>query len=438
MGCRWKIGDGTTIRVWGMPWLNRDSDFFVRTPMLPGWEAVLVSDLFVPGTRVWNMELINWIFTEEDRDAILKTTPGMGDAGDRLIWHYTRNGVYSVKSAYSLGMQLVGEGNEAGHAAWKIIWKIKCSPRAKHCLWRFARGFVPVNTRLRRIGVDVPQLCSLCAAATETIWHLTVDCPYSRSCWSRMEILDCMDRLSLKVDNAQGLILSLVEELSQEQLILFAKVLWRIWHYRNDKIWNGRGSTPDQALKSATCILEEWRMVHHPVRGGRSMPCCDKWRKPNPGFIKANIDASFFEHMGLTGAVIFVRDEEGEFVLGRTLTRQGLLSVDEGEAWALLQTLTWLSDLGFEKVELEVDSSNLNNALKKMDIDFSVFGDYVTACKGVLSQHPHFSVRWVYRNANLLAHSLARASWNYDSPYIWVEPPDFVDGLLESICSCIN
>ncbi|KAL8533383.1 hypothetical protein ACS0TY_009679 [Phlomoides rotata] len=148
MGCRWKIGDGTTIRVWGMPWLNRDSDFFVRTPMLPGWEAVLVSDLFVPGTRVWNMELINWIFTEEDRDVILKTTPGMGDAGDRLIWHYTRNGVYSVKSAYSLGMQLVGEGNEAGHAAWKIIWKIKCNPRAKHCLWRFARGFVHVNTRL--------------------------------------------------------------------------------------------------------------------------------------------------------------------------------------------------------------------------------------------------------------------------------------------------
>ncbi|KAL8514635.1 hypothetical protein ACS0TY_013643 [Phlomoides rotata] len=118
------------------------------------------------------------------------------------------------------------------------------------------------------------------------------------------------------------------------------------------------------------------------------------------------------------------------------MTRQGLLSVDEGEAWALLQALTWLSDLGFDKVEVEVDSSNLSNALRKEAIDLSIFGDYNTTCKSLLSQHSFFTVSWVNQNANQVAHYLARASCHYDSPYIWVEPPKFVDGLLESICSC--
>ncbi|KAL8548930.1 hypothetical protein ACS0TY_007984 [Phlomoides rotata] len=126
--CRWKIGDGTSIRVWGIPWLNREADFYVRTPIIEGLESLLVSDLFLPGTRVWNVTLINWIFTEEERGVVLKMTPGMEAAGDRLIWHHTWDGVYSVKTAYSLGMSLVREGNDDAHTAWPRIWAMKCNP----------------------------------------------------------------------------------------------------------------------------------------------------------------------------------------------------------------------------------------------------------------------------------------------------------------------
>ncbi|KAL8524677.1 hypothetical protein ACS0TY_014324 [Phlomoides rotata] len=94
----------------------------------------------------------------------------------------------------------------------------------------------------------------------------------------------------------------------------------------------------------------------------------------------------------MTGAGIFIRDEESEFVLGKTLTRRGILTVDEGEAWDLLQTLTWLSDLGMNKVDIEVDSMNLRNALQNVNVDLSVFGDYVSECKVLLSQNCLFQL----------------------------------------------
>ncbi|KAL8543145.1 hypothetical protein ACS0TY_003876 [Phlomoides rotata] len=238
---------------------------------------------------------------------------------------------------------------------------LKCSPRVKHCLWHIAHEFVPVTTKLQRFGLEVPQLCTLCAAATETVWHIVVDCPHARTCWRQMNILSTMDRLSLEVESIQDMILALL----------------------NESIWNGRSRSPDQTWVSSLSVLEEWRAVRTPISKSRLTSCCEKWKIPKADYVKVNVDASFFEHLGLTWAGIFIRDEEGEFVLGKTMTRRGLLSVDEGEAWALLQALIWISDLGFDKVEVE--SLNLSNALRKMAIDLSIFGDFVVASKSLLS-----------------------------------------------------
>ncbi|KAL8468206.1 hypothetical protein ACS0TY_031441 [Phlomoides rotata] len=112
------------------------------------------------------------------------------------------------------------------------------------------------------------------------------------------------------------------------------------------------------------------------------------------GFFKVNADASFHELFGLTEDSMIVRNDDGVFVLRRTIKRQGLMLVDEGEAWGLLEALNWISDLGrLEKVEMETNSKRLCDAID-------------------------------------------RASCDYDSPYVWVEPPDFVDELLDSICYC--
>lgn len=51
---------------------------------------------------------------ENDAKAILRTPISPEGVIDRLIWHYTKDGVYSVKSGYNLAKSLVADG------PWKL------------------------------------------------------------------------------------------------------------------------------------------------------------------------------------------------------------------------------------------------------------------------------------------------------------------------------
>lgn len=70
-GIRWKIGDGSSIKVWVDPWLRDPINFRVLTPMMHELSNILVNDLFTPGCIEWDVELVEELFNERDRVAIL-------------------------------------------------------------------------------------------------------------------------------------------------------------------------------------------------------------------------------------------------------------------------------------------------------------------------------------------------------------------------------
>ena len=57
-GYRWKIGNGGYINPWTDPWLRRDARFTVETPINPCLMNMKVSDLWIPGTRQWDVEMV--------------------------------------------------------------------------------------------------------------------------------------------------------------------------------------------------------------------------------------------------------------------------------------------------------------------------------------------------------------------------------------------
>lgn len=63
-----------------------------------------VLQLFVPGTRQWNEQLVrDWdSFSVLDAEAILKTKPGARLSEDVLAWAMERRGFYSVRSYYRM------------------------------------------------------------------------------------------------------------------------------------------------------------------------------------------------------------------------------------------------------------------------------------------------------------------------------------------------
>lgn len=57
---------------------------------------------------------------------------------------------------------------------------------------------------------------------------------------------------------------------------------------------------------------------------------------------------------------------------------------------------------------------------------------------GALFALPSYSINFVKRDANSMAHEIARVSRSYENSFCWIDPPSFVVGLPYTSCGCIN
>ena len=105
-GAVWRVGDGSTIDVWGHRWLLAPNHNKVISPRLDSL-VMHVKDLFYPGTRIWDPGLLERTFLPWDAEMIKVIPVSEGRVADLLNWPLTPNGNYSVKSAYRMLMDEV-------------------------------------------------------------------------------------------------------------------------------------------------------------------------------------------------------------------------------------------------------------------------------------------------------------------------------------------
>ncbi|KAL0327681.1 UNVERIFIED_CONTAM: hypothetical protein Sangu_1846100 [Sesamum angustifolium] len=129
-GCRWRVGSGTSICIWKDPWLPRPLTFGPITPPLDHMSEMKVSDLIDPQTQDWNAQLIRSIFWPVDSDLILGIPLGHLGLEDQIVWHHTKNGIFSVRSAYHLARTLEerpcsSTSMTAESDWWRKLWQLK-------------------------------------------------------------------------------------------------------------------------------------------------------------------------------------------------------------------------------------------------------------------------------------------------------------------------
>ncbi|XVF58374.1 hypothetical protein PTKIN_Ptkin07bG0061500 [Pterospermum kingtungense] len=92
-----------------------------------------------------------------------------------------------------------------------------------------------------------------------------------------------------------------------------------------------------------------------------------------------------------------------------------------------------------ERVIFESDAKLVGDALHSSKTNILEFGFIITTCKACLLQDGFFKVCYVKRQANKVAHALAKASCSQASPLVWFSPPCFLDVLLsEDLYSLSN
>ena len=86
----------------------------IQTSPDPELTDLVVQDLMIPRLKEWDVELIQGLFDDHDVEEIVKTY-----VVDTIIWNYTPNGQYSMKSGYRVAVdRLCGKGY-----IFQVDWK---------------------------------------------------------------------------------------------------------------------------------------------------------------------------------------------------------------------------------------------------------------------------------------------------------------------------
>ena len=142
-GCCWRVGNGYSVRAQEDRWIPNHPTNKVLYLANEETDGMLVADLLDPELHCWRRELINSLFHTDVAKAICKIPLSHRHVPDILLWMYNKNGMFSVKSAYRVAVQ-IQKGEEwtenssgcAGKQVWNALWKLHIPNKIKVFGWR--------------------------------------------------------------------------------------------------------------------------------------------------------------------------------------------------------------------------------------------------------------------------------------------------------------
>ncbi|WVZ57425.1 hypothetical protein U9M48_007811 [Paspalum notatum var. saurae] len=319
-GIIWRIGNGCSVNIWRDPWIPRN---YTRKIITPRRGSILhkVADLINPFTDSWDEQLIRDTFWEDDAKFIL-SMPTNSDTEDFPAWHPDPRGLFSVKSAYALGIRIRDQmkGTDASPSAenangfdWKKLWRLNVANKVKLFIWQMAQDSLQVKVNIVKRGVN-----------TDTI------CPEVRICLiSQASIQDMLQK-----------VLGYQAELQQKIVLL----LWCWWSMRNKVNAGEKRKSAQEVVNDVLYHVQAWNNAH-----------------------KSNASSS--EHIRGWGFVI--RDHTGHVVAAGAGLEEHLLNAQHSEAVSYLKGLEYAGSRGIQRIIVETDAASVALAMGDSDSDRS-------------------------------------------------------------------
>jgi hypothetical protein len=192
-----RIGPGDSVNIWTDQWIGalRSMKPLVR---LEEVRMEQVHELFLPGTRTWNEQLIRSSFIPHDAEEILKVRPGSRLQEDSYAWADERSGWYSVRSCYrrlkeEQDQKEVMTDNTAassGNSQWSTaLWRLHVPPKVRNFWWRALNSSLPSKTELKRRHIEKEDHCVACGVPGESRFHVALKCTFAQQFWRTVQQL---------------------------------------------------------------------------------------------------------------------------------------------------------------------------------------------------------------------------------------------------------
>ncbi|KAL0307052.1 UNVERIFIED_CONTAM: hypothetical protein Sradi_6122500 [Sesamum radiatum] len=113
-----------------------------------------VSELIDEESREWNEGLISTLFWPKDSELILQIPLCLVGTKDLHVWHYSSNGIFSVRSAYHIALSLFVRVSSSGlhwpRQMWHKKWQAKMPNKENVFIWRAIRDILPTESNLHK------------------------------------------------------------------------------------------------------------------------------------------------------------------------------------------------------------------------------------------------------------------------------------------------
>ncbi|XP_010431111.1 PREDICTED: uncharacterized protein LOC104715400 [Camelina sativa] len=402
-GARWIVGSGCDILVWRDPWIpdHQPRPANGRGRILH--PNLKVNQLINPLTMDWHLPILEEYMDPADIPLIQSLAVSKSFRSDRLIWHYTKSGKYSVSSGYRLARELQKEA-EFGPTCTVLraqAWKLEVPSKVHHFFWQVTSGSLPVKERIAHRGVRCDVTCQRCGSAVESINHALFECVRSR--------------LALSSSGGSGI------------GYMLPWILWTIWKDRNKKVFQGVEAEPIDIINQASNNKLLWEEA-------KSFSVNSLTPQPDPEerviSVRCQVDGSWKGSDPLEGlGWWYGTHDDRTLLLGARSLRRSPSSL-HSEFNALLWAMESLRAAGIDCQNFESDSAELVAMVQALD-DWPAFSHLLEDFHSLRSSYSSFTLTQIPRTSNIRADCLARSSRPLASEFSFVNSfaPDWATNL---------
>ncbi|KAL4312649.1 hypothetical protein GQ457_01G024910 [Hibiscus cannabinus] len=391
-GIGWRVGTGQSISVWNDAWLPGHGNG--RLNLHVNFRFPKVSDLIVPETNCWNIDLLQSLFPQSLVNRICCIPLAKSKPEDVLIWRCDNSGIYSPKSGYKLLMQENNHISVSGtvvqdsilHSFYSKLWGLNIPTKCKIFFWRLLNNFLPTFVNLKFKRVQVRNTCPLCDFAAESTDHFLFLCPFIKQVLSSVGLPHPpANHNSFYKDVFAGWF---VNSTAKQQMLLVI-TYWAIWHARNKFIYEDSST------------------------------------------IKLNFDAAFNYSNNTSVSGIVARNSQGLVMAACTFPHSAVADAFSAEAIACELAVNFASDLGFRSVQVEGDSLSIIKKLNATTMDRSLISPIISDIQSLRGSFDNITFSFVGRQGNMVAHELVKLGILLTEPMYWMkEVPMQVERLV--------
>lgn len=452
-GLIWRVGDGRSIQIQRDQWIPRKEGLktvvFTKRSRLR-W----VNQLMNEEGKEWNVPLIRQMFHALDADEICRIPIPRAKAKDCVAWHYEKNGIFTVRSAYRLAASAI-QAEQANPSSstrdaddrsiWDLIWKAKVPGKIWIFGWRIATNTLATKKNKCKRTLEMDSTCNICGNGEEDEYHAVISCTKSRALREAMRKEWYLPAEKAFRYTGNDWLQVLLDSESEETRANILFLLWRCWHLREDCIRSSGKETIVGSVQFLARYSEEFKNATtmrdidkgkstgvSGVLGARHAQPINQWSGPPLGSAKLNTDASYMPDSGESAAGAVARDSKGHVFISVSQRMSPCRSVEEAEAKAALIGLNKLLRVYRGPLILELDSQVLANALKIGDYSRSPYYGLLIDIKEALNTFQSHSINCVGRSCNALAHGLAAVARSAGDQEMIADVPECLRQLMSS------